>query len=236
MKGHIIVHPQRPEKLLDVLPLPVEDIITPICIIFVGSKPPSKEWLQKKAKPLVVRREKILRALTWLKDNNELYKHMTISEDNLSQLPVDDLLPYAFEHVADGSATDSLTAGYDGRQPPAVSVNEGEGQLFVDRRDVERSRVVFDKVVITDVEGRAPAHLLRAAAIRHIKRKGGGYVEIPHMPEAANEFGNPALFPMIYPTLFPYGIGGFEDSRRIAPLSLKRHTYRVTEFQSEGSS
>ncbi|KAI0686393.1 hypothetical protein C8T65DRAFT_591195, partial [Cerioporus squamosus] len=35
-KGHIIVYPQRPEELATVLPLPVEDIITPICIVFVG--------------------------------------------------------------------------------------------------------------------------------------------------------------------------------------------------------
>ena len=27
-----------------------------------------------------------------------------------------------------------------------------------------------------------------------------------------NEFCNPDLFPMMYPTLFPYGLGGFENT------------------------
>jgi hypothetical protein len=54
MKGHIIVYPQQPDKLLSVLPPSIDDVMTPICMSFVGSTPPSKQWLQEKAKPLVV--------------------------------------------------------------------------------------------------------------------------------------------------------------------------------------
>ena len=78
-------------------------------------------------------------------------------------------------------------------------------------------------VILTDVEGSAPANELRAAAVRHVKQKGRGYVEITHEPTPINEFFNPEMFPMMYPTLFPYGIGGFEDNRRSAPVSLKHH-------------
>ena len=70
--------------------------------------------------------------------------------------------------------------------------------------------------MITDVDGAAPANELRAAAIRHVKKKGGGYIEINHDPTPVNEFFNPEMFPMIYPTLFPYGIGGFENQNRSA--------------------
>ena len=51
-----------------------------------------------------------------------------------------------------------------------------------------------------------------------------------------NEFCNPDLFPMMYPTLFPYGLGGFENTndseltvdgpqqpQHKTPLSLKQH-------------
>ena len=38
-----------------------------------------------------------------------------------------------------------------------------------------------------------------------------------------NEFFNPAMFLMLYPTLFPYGIGGFEDRRRVVPIGLENH-------------
>ncbi|KIM73535.1 hypothetical protein PILCRDRAFT_81058, partial [Piloderma croceum F 1598] len=46
---------------------------------------------------------------------------------------------------------------------------------------------------------------------------------IPHNPEPVNEFCNPSLFPMIYPCLFPYGIGGLEYRKRSSGLTLKRH-------------
>lgn len=55
MRGHIIIHPQQPEKIETVLPLTMEDAAKPICVVFVGSSKPSKEWLKEKAKPLVVR-------------------------------------------------------------------------------------------------------------------------------------------------------------------------------------
>jgi hypothetical protein len=61
-------------------------------------------------------------------------------------------------------------------------------------------------VVITDVNGNATSNQLRAAAMRHIKQKGQGYIEIPHDPKPANQFFNLDLFPMIYPTLYPYGL------------------------------
>ena len=31
------------------------------------------------------------------------------------------------------------------------------------------------------------------------------------------------MFPMLYPTLFPYGIGGFEDRRKLVPIGFENH-------------
>lgn len=55
MKGHIIIYPQQPERLVSMLPCSVGETITPICILFVGSHPPSREWLWEHVKPLIVR-------------------------------------------------------------------------------------------------------------------------------------------------------------------------------------
>lgn len=76
---------------------------------------------------------------------------------------------------------------------------------------------------MTDVDGNTFTNELCATAIHHIKNKGGGYVQVPYDPEPVNEFFDPDLFPMIYPTLFPYRLGGFEDHLRSKPLSIKRH-------------
>jgi hypothetical protein len=220
IKGHVIIYPQRPSAISEILPPPLDEVSTPICVVFVGSSPPTDEWLRTKAKPLTVRREKVRNALIWLKAHNPLYKDITINNDLLNNLPDDYMLPVHIEHVLPNTARDSLTSRYDNLQPP---FHKSHSNSDVDENSTERS-VPFQNVVITDVDGSAPANELRAAAIRHIKKKGGGYIEINHDPVPINEFFNPEMFPMIYPTLFPYGIGGFENCNRSARVSLKRHT------------
>lgn len=56
-KGHVIIYPQTVEELSNVLPPPIDDVVHPICIMFVGPTLPSQSWLKDKAYPLVVRRE-----------------------------------------------------------------------------------------------------------------------------------------------------------------------------------
>lgn len=210
-RGHVIIYPQRPSDVASTLPPPMDEITTPVCVIFVGSKPPTTEWLQKKAKPLVIRREKVRAALIWLKDHNPYYKDITINHSMLDGLAARQILPVHVEHILPSHAEDVLTSRYD----PSIPLETNT--------PAAHEPVPFQNVVITDVDGNAPANELRAAAVRHIKKKGGGYIEISHDPEPVNEFCNPSLFPMIYPCLFPYGIGGFEDSKRSSKLSLKRH-------------
>ncbi|KAG1724042.1 uncharacterized protein EDB91DRAFT_1255414 [Suillus paluster] len=43
-----------------------------------------------------------------------------------------------------------------------------------------------------------------------------------HTESVVPEYHNTLLFPGIYPTLFPYGIGGFEDSEHVPPLAFER--------------
>ncbi|KAI1782878.1 hypothetical protein LXA43DRAFT_904714, partial [Ganoderma leucocontextum] len=220
-KGHIIVYPQRPEDVADVLPRPMTDVLTPLCVIFVGSRPPTLQWLREKAAPLIVRREKVRSALCWLRIHNRLYAHVHIDDSNLAALPEDDVLPVHVEHVQPSAAQDALTSRYDlSGSPPQDDEDE---DLHLSSRSLDSHQVPFSHVVVTDVDGRAPANELRAAAVRHIKEKGGGYLEVPHGPRPVNEFCNPTLFPQLYPCLFPYGVGGFEDDRRPTALGFQRH-------------
>ncbi|KAJ7821651.1 hypothetical protein B0H13DRAFT_2681979 [Mycena leptocephala] len=82
-KGHIIVYPQRPSAIAATLPPSIEEISTPICVVFVGSKPPSLEWIQTKAKPLI-RKERVMKALDWLSTHNHLYKDVFIDRTVLT--------------------------------------------------------------------------------------------------------------------------------------------------------
>jgi len=210
-RGHIIIYPQRPSEIAKLLPPNLTDIITPVCVLFVGSTPPSAEWLCEKAKPLCVRHEKVRAALTWLKEHNPLYQDISINHRLLDELQDSQILPFRIEHIIPSDATEVLTSRYDDPdQNPTSSL------------EVNHDELPFQNVVVTDVSAHSPTHELRAAALHHVKQ-GGGYIQIPHDPTPVNEFFNPHLFPMIYPTLFPYGIGGFEDRQRRVPLSMKRH-------------
>ena len=89
-------------------------------------------------------------------------------------------------------------------------------------RDHDADHIAFENAVISDVQGSATSNKLRAAAFRHMKMKGKGYIQVTRESQAINEFNNPAMLPMCYPTLFPYGIGGSDDCDRPNPISLKR--------------
>jgi hypothetical protein len=172
--------------------------------------------LREKAKPLCVRCEKVRSALKWLKENNPLYVDIEINNDLLDSLDENHILPYHIEHIVPSNTVETLVSRYDEDVnfdmelvPPEISANNNE--------------IPFQNVVITDIDGHVPPHELRAAALRHVKQ-GGGYIQILHDPTPVNEFCNPSLFPMIYPTLFPYGVGGFEDKTHCRiPISMKRH-------------
>ncbi|KAG1727351.1 uncharacterized protein EDB91DRAFT_1061156 [Suillus paluster] len=208
IKGHIIIYPQRPESIAAILPLTVDEIITPICVIFVGLSPPSRAWLQEKARPLIVQREKVCAALVWLKKHNRLYKDITISHDILDSMEEEMLMPFHVDHILPNDARYKVVQLEDSFDSVSHSVE---------------SQSNFESVVVTDINGHVSANELRAAAVHHIKNNGGAYVQIPHDPEPVNEFFQPELFPMIYPTLFPYGLGGFEDHLHSECLSIKRH-------------
>ena len=215
IKGHIIVFPQHPETISNIMPPTTGDVVTPICILFCGSTPPTSKWLKENARPLVVRREAVLRALRWLCAHNHLYADVTIDANRISMLPEEDILDYSVEHIPISTAARALVSGYDrsGNEQPSPDTTP---ELPSD------SPVQFESVVITDVDANSPSYQLKAAALRHAKR-GGSFIQVPHDTEPLNEFFNPAMFPMLYPTLFPYGIGGFEDRRRVVPIGLENH-------------
>ncbi len=214
MHGNIIIYPQKPQELLNVLPPSTSDTCTAICVVFVGSHRPTQQWLRDKAKPLIVRRERVRSALLWLIEHNPLYHNVLINEQSMNNLPENDVFPVHIE-VVDDSAIDTITARYD--EPDCSTTPSHTTQ-----KPQHMDDTIFQSVVVTGVEGDASVNQMRTAAMQHMKTKRGGFIEIPHEDKPANEFYSPQLLPMTYPTLFPYGLGGFEDLQRETSLSFKR--------------
>jgi hypothetical protein len=88
VKGHVIIYPQQPSQNANILPPSIEEITSPVCILFVGSSPPSPEWLRVHAKPLAVNAHRVWKALEWLKTHNPLYKDIQFNEECLQHLEV----------------------------------------------------------------------------------------------------------------------------------------------------
>ena len=225
VKGNLIIYPQKPSESAKKLPPSIEDITSPLCVLFVGSHPPSADWLREKAKPLAVRGNKVRRALLWLKRHNRLYKHIEIDEAVLQQLEADPVLPFHNEHVVTSHATNVSTAGYDNSSLSSTTSDPDPS----DGPSDPASEIPFASVVITDVDNIVSSSQLAAAAIRHLRKKGSAFLQIPHDPQPANEFFNPDLFPKLYLTLFPYGMGGFEDNSHRVKISMRRHVIAVSE-------
>ncbi|KAK0435009.1 uncharacterized protein EV420DRAFT_1623674 [Desarmillaria tabescens] len=175
IRGHVIVYPQRPSEIARSLPPSVEEITSPLCVLFVGAYKPSDEWLRTKAKPLAVNGACVWAALKWLKNNNPLYRDIEINETVLQELDDNPNLPFVIQHILPSAAGDTLTLRYE------ASV------------DNPKRTLIFLPLRI----------ILNRPAMRHIHKRGGGYIELTHDPSPTDEFNNPLLFPMMYPTLFP---------------------------------
>jgi hypothetical protein len=109
-----------------ILPPPISDVITPICVSFVGSKPPTPEWLKEKAKPLIMRKEKVQNALRWLKINNHLYADVAIDQGALDELPAGDMLPFPIQQIIPNAGINSSTSDC----VPGSSIPSGDGPVY----------------------------------------------------------------------------------------------------------
>ncbi|TEB18779.1 hypothetical protein FA13DRAFT_1585499, partial [Coprinellus micaceus] len=213
LKGNVIVFPQHPEYLPVVMPPAVDEVLQYVCVVFIGSEKPPQEWFDRVAKPLVVRGVKVRAALQWLKGNNPLYRSVTIDEACIAALPAegDRLLPFHIEHLKPDLRRAAATSRHD--HIPDEGDDENE----------DGNEVPFASVVVDELENSAKYRELRAAALCHVRQNKGGYIVLPHDSTIVSEFDNPLLFPALYPTLFPYGFSGFDDSTRKSSIAFHTH-------------
>jgi hypothetical protein len=59
LQGHVIIYPQQPDRIAVKLPPSIEDVVSTVCVLFIGSTRPTREWLDKHAKLLAVRADRV---------------------------------------------------------------------------------------------------------------------------------------------------------------------------------
>ena len=63
---------------------------------------------------------------------------------------------------------------------------------------------------------------MKAAALKHLK-SNGKVLYISHAEKPQDTFYNPRLFPSMFPHLFPFGLGGIQNTRHVGNISSKAH-------------
>lgn len=155
--------------------------------------------------------KKVCNALLRLIANNLLYHNVSVNDEVLENLEDEHVLPVHMEHIVVDQASDLLTSHYDtSSQDTIPSKNDYKGAAFKD-------------VVVSDVDQNSTAKEQQIVALRHLHLKGSMHLSVPHGSHPVNEFNNLFLFPLIYPTLFPYGLGGFDHPKWQTRLSMQYH-------------
>ena len=231
LRGHIIVLPQDPGPLLDILPSPELKLHEKIKVVWFGDRSPTSHDL----KPyLEVRKQVVYRALQWLRLYNKLYSHVAVNQELLDSW-ADSFIPSDLERSVIHSENDHIEhEGY----AADIEDNNFENDLQ-QALDDENSDPISSGCVYTDVESarQHPTLQLLSSILNLGKERFENPPANPSGESSANSSGespvaqyvddipviryvsnghsvlmndwqDPEYFTGSFPTLFPLGIGG----------------------------
>ncbi|KAJ7210057.1 hypothetical protein GGX14DRAFT_299693, partial [Mycena pura] len=206
--GNVCVHPHEISELALALPRPMSTLYDEICVIFVSDDQQATANMFERT-PLLVRRGHILRALKWLKLNNPLYSDIILDYDALNEYPEDGRVPFPVQRQATNGMIRSQSSTYTGH---GIDTTEA---IFASQHDNTATSIPMTTTGTFDVEeAEVLLNQRKIAALKHLK-SGGAFVKTSSSTETLHTRNNPEVYGMLWPTLFPYGVGSFEDSIRL---------------------
>ncbi|KAJ7122514.1 hypothetical protein C8R43DRAFT_899918, partial [Mycena crocata] len=220
--GNVCIHPHEITTLGNTLPRPMSALYDEVVVIFVSNDQEATAESFKHT-PLLVRRGRILKALKWLKENNPLYHDIIIDFAALAEYPDDDngwvKFPVQFQRANEtirgqnatytGHGIDTTEAIFSEHADDAAIPISSSGTF-----DVENSEISLNHRKIQ--------------ALRYLKTNGS-FAKTSTSSETLSPRHNHNVYGMLWPTLFPYGTGMFEDPFRLQkesgfkPIKLKSH-------------
>ena len=243
IRGHMIVIPQDPGPLLQILPSPELRLDNLIKVFWLGQRAPGHADL----KPfLQVRKDRVLAALRYLVQHNHLYRDLTINHAMMDSWSDEFIPPEIHDNIIClGSSDHHEREGYTVRLQTGNYENDlhaAQDAIF----DPEDHEPLISSSVYTDVNGeRQDPNARMIDALREVvSRNGCGISEsalaaedvidcldsrrgtMPTISYAIrgqsalmNNWEDPCYFTAAFPTLFPTGTGGHQDKRAV-PVSL----------------
>lgn len=223
MTANVIMFSNPTLKVYQALPPSRDEMEEVLAFIFTGSAQPTEQDFART--PFLVRREKVSRALEWLKLNHADYKDLEISRANLESYPLSGV-PVKVGYRP--------TAPEDSNRPPAAtSMHDNE-----EEEGAEDGTCPFTVHGLSGSEfSKLSMTALKARALKHLE-DGGGTLGIGHDDKQQSMYDNPQAYPQMFPWLFPYGYGGIGQECLKRKLSETEHKkcllmYHDKRFQTD---
>ena len=241
IRGNAITFPQNIPNIASSLPLSMSTLCDTIKVVFIGSRMPTREQVRK---ILTVRKRKVFDALRWLRQHNILYQNMNINFGNLKELPDNDIPEPLWVTREEHCNVDNSVDEREGYIPdPLIEANEHGERIDSTIIPIHVSGVldvkgtsVRSEDINSHVIQRLRVDALRSSTVTfgetNVNSRDVVYM-IPHGSKPANEYLNPNLLPGLYPTLFPYGQGGFEDATRPIKVPMKDHVRYLLNYDDK---
>jgi Domain of unknown function (DUF6570) len=239
LRGHIVVLPQNPGPLLNILPSAELELHEKIKVVWFGDRLPTADDL----KPyLEVRKQVVYQALQWLRLYNKLYSGIVVDEELLNSW-ADSFIPGELENSIvyskddreerEGYAADIGTENYENDLQEALGDQASDsistGCIYSDVESTQQRPEL--KIVSTILNIEKERFEREAPANSRGESSTSRYIEdIPVIRYVSNgrsvlmnDWQDPEYFTGSFPILFPLGLGGhLSDCReRKVPVSLK---------------
>jgi hypothetical protein len=223
MVANVIMFANPTVSVYRMLPPSRDEMKEVLAFIFTGSAQPTDEDFKRT--PFLVRREKVSKALDWLKLNHSDYKDLEISRENLDSYPLSGV-PIVVDYKRT-SQDDS------NKIPSAMSSHDME-----EEEGTEEGICPFTVHGITGEEfTKLSMTALKARALKHLEDQGK-MLGIGHEDKPQSMYDNPQAYPQMFPWLFPYGYGGIGQASLKKKVSEADHKkcllmYHDKRFQTD---
>jgi hypothetical protein len=223
MVANVIMFANPTPSVYHMLPPSRDEMKEVLAFIFTGSAQPTDDDFKRT--PFLVRRERVSRALDWLKLNHSDYKDLEISRENLESYPLSGVpvvVDYKKTEQNESNKLASATSSHDMEEEEGTA--EGICPFTVHGITGDE----FTKLSMT---------ALKARALKHLEDQGK-MLGIGHEDKPQSMYDNPQVYPQMFPWLFPYGFGGIGQARLKKKVSEAEHKrcllmYHDKRFQTD---
>ena len=217
--GNTCAHDMNVVSTASVLPRTPADINGMLSVVFIG---PGKFKPDNLGALFKIRKAKVWGFLLWLKEHNRLYTDMTLDPDVINLYPDDDILPGIEHCIIEDHNTQADVRSIFAEETAGFS--EHPAEVLGSKGDSDGPLVLLEKMGVSDPEGiKLSGRTFTASALKNLVSFPSQAPDlILHRSSAAvPEYNNPDLMPGMFPTLFPLGLGGFDNPNRPTKLSFQ---------------